>query len=161
HQLLDLAKLEQTRPIMTEVDLSRLCMACTLPFEAAAFESEILFSYDIKDGIVVKGEASSLEKLISILIDNAISHSEKGTEVILKLEEHLGKAQFTISNSSDEISDEDLSNMFERFYKSDKSRSFTSHYGLGLSIAKSITNLHGGEISVSYSSGRIIFTVIL
>nr|MCR5784540.1 hypothetical protein [Eubacterium sp.] len=47
HQLLDLAKLEQTRPIMTEVDLSRLCMACTLPFEAAAFESEILFSYDI------------------------------------------------------------------------------------------------------------------
>ncbi len=161
HQLLDLTRLESLRPVMQKTDLSRLVLACVLPFEAAAFEKNINLNYTVKKDIFFNADASYMEKLVSVLVDNAISHSPAGSAIEIELEEKQGKIYFSTSNASEEIDSDELINIFERFYRSDKSRSFASHYGLGLSIAKSIAVSHGGDISASYQNGRITFTVTL
>ena len=79
---------------------------------------------------------------------------------------HLKNAQKTcklaVSNPSDAISKEELSHMFDRFYKADKARTGeTRSYGLGLAIAKEIVNSHAGQISAHYENGVTTFSVIL
>ena len=60
------------------------------------------------------------------------------------------------------MSAEALSHLFDRFWRADEARSEAdSHYGLGLSIAKAVTEAHGGDIRAQYKDGRAIFTVTL
>ena len=63
--------------------------------------------------------------------------------------------------TEDEITDEDMKNLFERFYRADKAHSDNGHYGLGLAIAKAIVTSHKGSISVKSSDGINTFTVEL
>lgn len=107
---------------------------------------------------VVEGNEDALTELVTILVDNAIKYSPKGKKVevrtrpggILEVEDH-GKG----------ISAVDIPHIFERFYRSDKSHG-TDGYGLGLSIAKSIVDAHGGKISVVSRVGKgSKFTVVI
>lgn len=122
--------------------------------------------FSITPDIEYKGDAQALKTLVSILIDNAIKYSTDGGEIRVTLE-RLGKstartAKLTISNDTDISDNEDPNRFFERFYRSDSSRSReTGGYGIGLSVAKTIIEAHKGKITVSKSNGKIHFTVIL
>ena len=71
-------------------------------------------------------------------------------------------AKLIVENETDIDNSEDVNRYFERFYRSEGSRSRqTGGYGIGLSVAKTITEAHKGKISVSHSGNRIYFTVIL
>ena len=96
HQLLDLTRLESLRPVMQKTDLSRLVLACVLPFEAAAFEKNINLNYTVKKDIFFNADASYMEKLVSVLVDNAISHSPAGSAIEIELEEKQGKIYFQL-----------------------------------------------------------------
>lgn len=162
HQLLDLARIENATLNKEELNLSQLALASIMPFEATAFERGIQLDYEIEENITIEGDKSALEKLISILIDNAISNcSDKGNvNAILKKES--GRVKLQVNNTGDEISAEDISHLFERFYKSDKSRKEDKgHYGLGLSIAKAIVDEHKGKIEVECKKGVVEFSVVL
>ena len=68
----------------------------------------------------------------------------------------------TVTNSAAEMSTEQLSHLFERFYRTDEARNESgSHYGLGLSIAKAVVDAHGGTIHAAYKEGKVTFTVII
>lgn len=122
--------------------------------------------FSITPDIEYKGDAQALKTLVSILIDNAIKYSTDGGEIRVTLE-RLGKstartAKLIISNDTDISDNEDPNRFFERFYRSDSSRSReTGGYGIGLSVAKTIIEAHKGKITVSKSNGKIHFTVIL
>ncbi len=157
-QLLELARMENVAPQTESLDFSRIVDGELLPFESVAFEHGLELTSDISDGIRVNGDASRLKQLVSILIDNAIRHSEKGKEVAVTLKADRGCARLSVVNSGKEIPAELQKQIFERFYRIDTARSDDGHFGLGLSIAKAITDSHQGSIGLSCRDGRIEFT---
>ena len=157
-QLLDLARAENITPQMEGVDFSRLVAGEVLPFESVAFEKGFSLSAEIAGEVAVEGNSTQLKQLVSILLDNAIRHSNGG-DVSLKLIKRHGAATLSVINSGDEIPQEQRGKLFERFYRVDTARnSEDGHYGLGLSIAKAIVLSHKGHIDVQCYDGLVEFT---
>lgn len=159
-QLLDLARTESVAPQMEHVDFSHLVAGETLPLESVAFEKGLVLSSNIMDNISVVGSSTQLKQLVSILIDNAISHSKPQSEVGLTLTREHGYAKLSVINKGDEIPAEQREKIFERFYRVDAARNGEDkHYGLGLAIAKAITLSHKGRIEVVCADGFVEFRV--
>lgn len=165
HDLLDLAKLDETSDDMeiTEFDLSSIVLSKSLEFECTAFESGKTFEQNITDNLIYKGNEEAIKHLVSILIDNAIKHSNANGIVRVTLTTDGNRKIFQVYNTGNGIKNEEKDKIFNRFYRSDRSRSReTGGYGLGLSIAKSIVDAHNGSISVDGEENKwISFTVIL
>lgn len=120
--------------------------------------------FDITPGIDYKGDSQSISTLVSILVDNAIKYVSDDGEIFVSLS-RMGMgtaktAKLVVENDTTVDDSTDLNRFFERFYRYDGSRS-TTGYGIGLSVAKNITEAHKGKISVSKNGKRIAFTVIL
>ncbi len=157
-QLLDLARAENTKLPMERLDFSRLVYGGVLPFESIAFEKERRLEIDIKDDIFVMGNKDYLGNLVSILVDNALDYAPADTNITIKLAEEKGHATLSVANVGNEIPEEDRKNLFERFYRSDSSRTGENpHYGLGLAIAKTVVVAHKGDIEVKCRDGLVIF----
>ena len=160
-QLLDLARAEEPTQQTQRLDLSCLVAGEALPFESVAFEKGLTLSCSIAQNIFVNG-SSRLNQLVSILLDNAISHSSGGREVKLSLKEERGFAKLSVINDGDAIPPEQRKLLFERFYRTDEARSSKdNHYGLGLAIAKAIVSSHKGKIQVRCYEGKVEFSVLL
>lgn len=160
-QLLALSKAESGETPKETVDFSKLVDGEVLPFETLAFEKGKEINSEVEDGIAVKGAQNQLRRLVSILLDNALSHGT-GNAIGLTLRREKHNAVLTVSNDAAEISSEQLSHLFDRFYRTDEARNESdSHYGLGLSIAKAAVDAHGGHINAEYKGGKAIFTVYL
>ncbi len=157
--LLDLSRAESGVLQEEDVDLSNLVTGEALPFESIAFEKGLMLDTDIHENIHIKGNPTQLRQLAAILIDNAISHSEGGEKVDLSLSSDSRHAVLQVTNSGKEIPPEKQALIFERFYKVDEARTESegSHYGLGLAIAKAITQAHGGRIGVECRGGKVTF----
>ena len=160
-QLLDLVRTETVKNIKEDVDLGRIVMGGALVYEAVAFEKGYLIETDIDDDIVICADKGQMEQLAAILIDNAIDHASGDGAINISLKKDRSRVILSISNPGDEITDEDMKNLFERFYRADKAHSDNGHYGLGLAIAKAIVTSHKGSISVKSSDGINTFTVEL
>ena len=159
-QLLDLARTENVTPQMEEVDFSRLVSGEVLLFESLAFEKGLELNSDITSGIGVEGNSTQLKQMVSILLDNAIRHSQEAGEIRLSVTREHGFAKLSVINKGEEIPAEQRRLIFERFYRVDTARnSDDKHYGLGLAIAKAITASHKGQIEVQCFDGLIEFKV--
>ncbi len=161
-QLLELARTESVSLQTERIDFSRLVQGEALPFESVAFEKGLRLICDTESGITVDGNTSQLKQLAAILLDNSICHSKDGSSVNLRLVKKHGYAVLSVINSGDEIPKEQRSQIFERFYRADTARNGNDkHYGLGLAIAKSITEAHKGHIDVLCCNSLIEFKVTL
>ena len=163
-QLLELARMDSAFEAsdMKPVDFSRLAADAVLPFEPVIFERGLTLETDIDEEITVCGDERQLHQVVDILLDNAQKYaSESGTVcVTLKRIGHT-RAQLCVSDSGEPISEEDLHNIFKRFYRADKARSASGSFGLGLSIAQSIVERHGGKIWAESDGGINRFLVEL
>lgn len=121
--------------------------------------------YSLPEGTVtIDGNESMLGDLFRILLDNAIKYSPPGSPIGLSLSSNGRTCKVSVTNEGEGIASKDLSKIFDRFYRTEKSRSSASAagYGLGLSLAKEIVNLHDGSISASSTPGKVTsFTVSL
>lgn len=159
-QLLELARTENVVPQMEKIDFSCLVFGETLPFESVAYERGISLNSDIADDIKLQGNSVQLRQLVSILIDNALRHSGRGSEVCVILKKERNHVLLSVVNEGEEIPPEQRKHLFERFYRTDASRAGEErHYGLGLAIAKAITLAHKGTIDVRCRDGKIEFIV--
>lgn len=159
-QLLDLARTENVKPQAETIDFSRLVAGEVLPFESVAFEKGLTLNSNISSTINVEGDSTQLKQLVSILLDNAIRHSSEQGEITLSLTQEKGFARLSVINKGNEIPPEQRKEIFERFYRIDTVRnSEDKHYGLGLAIAKAITDSHKGTIEVLCYNGFVEFKV--
>lgn len=135
-----------------EVDLSELVESATLEFDALAFERGCTLEADLDGGIKIMGDREWLSRVVRILIDNACKYAEPGTTIEVDLKRATPHARLAVTNHGNPIAEEDLPHVFERFYRSDRARTRgTGGFGLGLAIAKSIVEAHGGKIAVTSS----------
>ncbi len=137
---------------MGAAPLSEIIESSVLNLEAVAFEKGVRFSYDIEENVYAShANESQLTRLCLILLDNAIKYSPEGGTVRVEFSAESGKlARLCVHNGGEHIPKEELTKIFDRFYRTDKSRASLG-YGLGLSIAKKITELHKGKITVRSS----------
>ena len=165
HNLLTLAKMEDpmVNLVHDRFDISKALLSTVLEFENRAFEEEKEYDYAIKPDLYYNGNEEKLKQLLTILIDNALRHSELKSRVKVTLSEENGKISLGVYNTGQGIPDGERERIFDRFYRSDDSRAReTGGYGLGLAIAKSIVDAHKGRIKVSGEYGRWVeFSVIL
>lgn len=105
----------------------------------------------------------AINELMVILIDNALKYSPAKTLIYIRVFEQRGQVGFEIRNEGKKIPDEKLPKLFERFFRADTARTNSSKngYGLGLSIAKKIIDVHHGELTVSSSNEFTTFTFYL
>lgn len=145
-----------------EFSLSESCEEIALPFESAAFENKIDFSYDISENIFYSGSCEDIKQVISILLDNAFKYTPQNGKIIMKLFKRLGRPVLTVYNTGNGIPEEAMPHIFDRFYCLEKSRnSGSSSFGLGLSIARAIMNAHGGSVRAESEYGNYaLFTVL-
>lgn len=107
----------------------------------------------------VMGNRSSLEELFSVLLDNALKHSPVGSSVVVQARPFPTAVAISISNEG-VISKKDLPHVFKRFYRGEMEPSEVDGFGLGLSIAKQISELHGGTIQALSQPGKMTTFII-
>lgn len=161
NQMLELTRSEQLNLEHETLDLSRLIEGCSLPFESLAYEKKKSLEIDIEPHVSTQGNRSQISNLIAILLDNALEYSPIHSSIQVTLSSERQHQLLVVSNTIDSDYKPDLNMLFDRFYRSDASRSVEGHFGLGLSIAKAIVNAHNGKISASIKSQRLYFTVEL
>lgn len=128
-----------------------------------AKSKNILIEKDIVDS-KFNGGKESLEKLMTILLENAIKYSPDKSKIVVKTDARKNKVIFEVKDQGMGIEKKDIPHIFERFYRADISRTKHSDqgFGLGLSLAEQIADQHKGEIKVSSEPGKgSVFKVIL
>lgn len=135
---------------LARLNLSDTLWSCLLPLESLAFEEGITFQQDIQPNLFINADAEQIKQLVIILLDNAFKYAADQKVVSITLNVSQEKVCLSVTNTGPAIPAADLPHLFERFYRSDKSRTRKKDgYGLGLSIAESITKGHHGKIRVT------------
>lgn len=140
-----------------KLDLADMAQRAVLQFEAVAFERgvEIDVAESSPAPVFIGGVRGDIERVLGILIDNACKYAEAGGRVVVDTK-HEGKhAVIQVNNTGTPIPSSDLPHIFDRFWRADETRtSGAGGYGLGLSIARSIVEEHGGTLSAQSSAER-------
>lgn len=148
--LVKLSKIDEKENIKDKVDfnLSGILKDVLSNFNKYIETENKEISTDIEDDIIINGNISLIRNLFHILLDNAVKYSI--TNIYIKLQKQKNKIIFEIKNDSLYIDNDDLNNVFDRFYRSAEVRaSNIEGSGIGLSIAKEIILLHKGDIKAS------------
>ena len=118
-------------------------------------KKNITIKNNVQD-IKIEGNKESLNKLFVIILDNAIKYSPEKTVITIDRKKSDGQVYIYFRDQGIGIGEKDLPHIFDRFYRADMARSKAGSggYGLGLSIAKRIVELHHGKISVSSKPGK-------
>ncbi len=142
----------QAALLQVPISFSELTWSVLLQFEPIAYEKQIELEADIQPELYIKGDPTQLKQLIHIFLDNGCKYAGEHGQVLLRLFSRQGNVVLYVRNSGAVIPKEELPHIFERFYRSDKARVREGGFGLGLAIAKSITESHFGTISAESSA---------
>ncbi|MGN0575746.1 MAG: sensor histidine kinase, partial [Ruminococcus sp.] len=164
-ELLDLSKLIENPDNRTgfEVcDISSAVSNSLLYFESLLFESGKTLNQNIDENILLKCDENKISQLTGILMDNALKYSDEKSEISFSLHREKDNAVMRCSNLCSDFSAKNTSRLFERFYRSDNDHTHEQEgFGLGLSIAQAITELHRGSINADYKDNTVTFTITL
>ena len=164
-QLVLLAKVEEddSRIVFADFSLTEVAQSAVEGYKASAISLNKKFNADIAKNVTVCGNVNMIERLFSLLLDNAFKYSDENGEINLTVKRKGRNAEIILENSTDGVPRGDLSALFERFYRPDDSRSKnTGGFGIGLSTACAVVEKHGGKISAYSKDGKkIVFDVII
>lgn len=149
------------KPTLVPLPLEPITAKTLSRFTILAMQKHVTLTYH-KAAITVLGDASQIDTVVGILLDNAIKYCAEKSTVTLALATQDGHACITVHNQGPGISAEDLPHIFDRFYRADTSRTkgATPGHGLGLSIAQKLADTMGGSIAVkSDTATGITFTL--
>ncbi len=160
--LVDLSRLHEMQDESSKAyfDLSGALLETAQNFEALATVQSKNYAYSAVSDVKYYGNEGEIRQLITILCDNAIKYTPDGGSIRLTLYKAGKNIIIEITNTCDNIDSETVSRMFDRFYRADSSRERNTKiggYGIGLSIAKAITERHKGKIR-AYTTGENLIT---
>ncbi|MBR3720842.1 MAG: HAMP domain-containing histidine kinase, partial [Clostridia bacterium] len=163
NDLLILSRMENTNTTnYQKFDLSKEVQMTVAVFESMIFEKEIELETNINEGIYFNGDKEDIKHIVSIILDNAIKHTEKNNKIIVNVEKEKNEIIIEVKNQGQPIPVEEQEKIFERFYRVDKARNRNEkRYGLGLAIAKGIVDKYKGTIKASSKDGFTSFAVKL
>lgn len=156
--MLDLSRIDsgalKLRP--ARFDLTNTILVALLSFEQKIEEKKIeVRGLEDAESLFVDGDPDMLHQVVYNLIDNAVKFTNEGGYLQISITQGGGRTTVTIENSGSGIAPDELPMIFERFYKTDKSRSQDKNgMGLGLYIVRTIIRLHGGEITASSEQNK-------
>ena len=144
------------------IQLSLLLEQLSDEFYPAFAEKDLTCKCDIAPRLTVRGNADKLARVFDNVLRNAVSYSAPGGEVEIWAAERAGWAEIAIRNQGLEIPEQELTNIFQKFYRLDQARSTrTGGAGLGLAIAREIVERHGGTIRAESDGRRTSFVIRL
>ena len=149
--------------VMVDFPFSDMVEETVHTFQALAKTQNKTLVSEIAPMISMYGDEKALQRLVTILLDNALKYSEDGGQIRVRLEKEKKRIRLSVYNTTESISREHLAHLFDRFYRTDSSRnSQTGGYGLGLSIAAATVEAHKGKITASTEDEKsLLITVIL
>lgn len=163
NQLLVLAKLDevQEKSEKQEADLKLLLEETIEPFEEVATQKKVTLKLHLEEGVTIRVNREQIAQLVSILTENAAKYVNDEGKIVWRLTKTQHGAVLVVKNTTEKELP-DTKRMFDRFYRSDSSRSSkTGGQGIGLSIAKKIVDSHKGSITAKAGDGMVTFRVSL
>lgn len=161
--LLELSRLNEKdiADIAEEFDLSKTVAEAAETFRVPIESEGKILETAIEEGIRFKGSKDEMYRLVSLLMDNAQKYSTDRDPIRVTLNRHH-HITLTVSNSCEHIDQEKLDRLFERFYRTDESRSRkTGGSGIGLSVVQAIVERYNGTVTASSNDGNSIqFTAV-
>ncbi len=165
--MLDISQLQSEGGIpvekMTRFDMEECAGQMLITFEQKIVSRDIQVEVDMPEcPVYTVAQQDYISQVIYNLLDNAVKFCPQGGTLTLKIREAGSKIYVSVGNDGKTIPPEELSLLFDRFHKIDKSRNENRDgWGLGLYIVKTIVGLHGEDISVTSMDGRTEFTFTL
>ena len=161
NDLLVLARMENTNTTNNQkFDLSKEVQMAVSVFESMIYEKKIELETNISEGLEFNGDKEDIKHIISIILDNAIKHTEENGKIIVNTSKEKSNIKIEIKNQGEPIPEEEREKIFERFYRVDKARNRSEkRYGLGLSIAKGIVEKYNGIIFAISKDGFTSFII--
>ena len=162
-EMLSLAKMDtaENKLPLSPINMSKIVESMILMFDAVLYENNIELETNISKNLFINDDKESLKKLFSVIMDNAIKHTNKNGNITVSLFSDKNKVKMIIRNTGEGIAQEHLERIFERFYRVDSSRNReTGGYGLGLSIASSIVKQHKGKIYAKSKIGEFTSFIV-
>ena len=160
-QIMDLSKLEsgQYQLKVSEQDAEPFLKALLSSFEFKTKQKKHSYETHINlNGPKAWFDADVVQKIVTNLVDNAIKYSPENENIIVNVNDNKDYLNIKVSNSGISLSNEELSQLFNRFYRTNYSESGT---GVGLALTKELVELHKGKIKVVSLEDQVEFTVEL
>ena len=158
NDLVYLSRMEETEEKlqMIEFPFSDVVSETAQAFQGISQATGKQFQCSVEPMLSLNGNEKSIRQLVNILLDNAMKYSSEGGKVALSAEKQGRYIHLSVwNNTIAAVDKQDLSHIFERFYRLDSSRSTqTGGYGIGLSVAKAIVTAHNGKISAATQDGH-------
>ena len=162
--MLDMSRLQDGTAVhMVSFDLREMVLQTVLTFEERVTQKKLEMELNLPDdGIMVLGDEDALTRVVYNLVDNAIKFAGEGKALTVSVWKENGKAYTSVKDEGVTIPREELPLIFDRFHKSDRSRSQDKEgVGLGLYMVKAIISAHGQDIFVTSENGETAFTFTL
>jgi len=162
--LLDIARLEagEMKPDYAAVDLARLTRFVASSFDVLARERDVALSIDIPDSVPAQVDPEKVQRILANLLANALQYTPPGGRVRCALSPRGDRAAIVVEDTGPGIPTELRTRIFERFFRIEGSSPSQAGSGLGLTIVKEFTQLHGGTVHVEEAAlGGARFTIEL
>ena len=155
-QELSLAEAGELKLVYQAEDIAKLVKQAVTSWQPKVAAKEILLSLDLPDNLpLVNIDRQRVNQVLHNLLENAVAHTRKGGTINVAAMAQGDRVEISVADTGEGIPAEDLPNIFERFYRVDKSRArATGGSGLGLTIAKRLVEAHGGKITVQSELGK-------
>lgn len=153
-RLLFLARHDKKTLMMEMEDFNPLEVMSEIHREAKMLSDKHEFMLEVDEGCLIHGDKGMIKQLMRILLDNAIKYTPENGQITIGMACSEGQCTLSIKDTGPGIAAEDLTRIFDRFYRCDEARKAqTGGHGLGLSIARIIAVAHEGKINVRSKVG--------
>ena len=157
NELVTLSRLDEELPLPLKENFSLTNAAWEIVevYQPQAKAHEKKLTIDIQDNISFMGEKNAIQQMLSVLLDNAIRYSDPEGDIRFNISKKGNRVKIEVFNTCQLDKPPDVNRLFDRFYRPDTSRSTDAGgMGVGLAIAKAVTEAHGGTITASCPSGK-------
>ncbi len=156
-EMVALSRLDEEHPLPTkeQFSLSNAAWEIADIYVTQAKAVDKTFDVDIEENLSLNGDKSTVQQLLSVLLDNAIKYSDPNGSIRFTVKKKRNKVRMEVYNTCHYDTPPDTEKLFDRFYRPDGSRSTeTGGNGVGLAIAKAVVEAHGGTISAECPDGK-------